>query len=86
MKELIHDNHPSIDLRITNKEKSSELSCNSFYLQDSSVNVNLISELNESHSSIIIPLNSILHLNGKNEVVVDEINYPWDFLKGSGVG
>lgn len=35
----------------------------------------------ESNSSITIPINSILRINEEGEVVIDEIDYPWDFLK-----
>jgi NDP-sugar pyrophosphorylase family protein len=35
----------------------------------------------ESNSSIKIPINSILHINAEGELVIDEMGYPWEFLK-----
>jgi NDP-sugar pyrophosphorylase family protein len=29
----------------------------------------------------MVPINSILHFNAEGEPVIDEIGYPWDFLK-----
>lgn len=37
--------------------------------------------MKEPTSLIIIPTNSILHFDAESELVIDEIKYPWNFLK-----
>jgi NDP-sugar pyrophosphorylase family protein len=37
--------------------------------------------VNPDSSTLIIPYHSILHVDKDGKLLVDEINYPWDFLK-----
>ena len=57
-----------IDQSINSKEKSSDTTS--------------ITKLKDpTLSTVRISCNSILHLDKKGEVLIEEINYPWDFLK-----
>jgi len=79
---LIHEYFPAITITITKtKEVFQKSSNHNSHSQNLSLRTNLLTSLNESTSSIRIPFNSILHLNAEAELIIDETNYPWDFLK-----
>ncbi len=85
LNELIHQTYPSIDLTTSSvkdgfegstdhKSGSRSLSLCRGLLSDS---LHITPEITE----LRIQLNSILHFDELNRLVVDVIRYPWDFLK-----
>lgn len=78
---LIHQYFPSIDVTLTKTKDTFQETINH---NSHSRNASLGSELTRLKgptSSIRIPSNSILHISAEGGLVIDEINYPWDFLK-----
>ena len=82
---LFHEYFPSIDITITKTKRVFQKSANHrnphLQKQNAAVRNNLMTSLEESTSSIRIPFNSILHINAEGELVIDEADYPWDFLR-----
>ncbi|TVP39720.1 hypothetical protein NARC_130059 [Candidatus Nitrosocosmicus arcticus] len=79
---LIHEYFPAITITITKTREVFQKSSNHYSpSQNGSLQTDLLASLNESTSSIRIPFNSILHINSETELVIDETNHPWDFLK-----
>lgn len=83
LNDLIQRHFPSID--ITNRKSKhvfqGKINRNS-YPEQISLNTNVITKLEGPASSTLrIPSNSILHFDKGGQLVIDKINYPWDFLK-----
>lgn len=83
LKNLILQYFPSTNVSIAKTrhvlEKSSNR--NSSSQIGSHATESLTALVNSESSTMTIPFNSILHLNKDGNIVVDEILYPWDFLK-----
>jgi len=78
---LIHQHFPSIDVTLTQTIDTFQETINhNSHSRNASLGSDL-TRLKGPTSSIRIPSNSILHINAEGELVIDEINYPWDFLK-----
>lgn len=78
---LIHQHFPSIDVTLTKTIDTFQETINhNSHSRNASLGSDL-TRLKGPTSSIRIPSNSILHINTEGELVIDEINYPWDFLK-----
>ena len=83
LKNLIQQYFPNIDITvIKNRQGFQKPINNNLYPQKPSLLNNLQASLKEEpNSSIQVPFNSILHINTEGELSIDEICYPWDFLK-----
>ncbi len=80
---LIRHYLPNIDITvIKTKQVFQKPVYHNLRTQNTSLRNRFLTSLKqESNSTIIIPINSILHINSESEIVIDEIDYPWDFLK-----
>ncbi len=80
---LIQQHFPNIDITfMKTKQVFKKPKSHNLHSQNASLRNNLLTSLKEeSNSSIRIPFNSILHINSEGEVVINETDYPWDFLK-----
>ena len=80
---LIRQYFPNIDITVMNTKQVSQKQINhNLQSQNATLrNSFLTSMKQESNSSINIPINSISNINTEGEVVIDELYYPWDFLK-----
>jgi UDP-3-O-[3-hydroxymyristoyl] glucosamine N-acyltransferase len=82
LNDLIHQYFPSINVtHAKTKHAVQETTYSNSYLQTATHDTNLLTRLQGSTLSIIIPSNSILHFDKDGKLVLDEVNYPWDFLK-----
>lgn len=82
LNDLIHQHFPSINVTVVKTEDAVQKTINpNSSSQDISLGSNLLTRLQGSALSIRIPSNSILHFDKDGKLVLDEINYPWDFLK-----
>lgn len=80
---LIHQYFPSINITVTKIQHSFQKAINrNSHSQHITLRTAVLIGLKEPTSSIIIPINSILHIDAEGALVIDKINYPWDFLKG----
>lgn len=83
LKNLILEYFPSIDVLISrtnsNLQESSNRNSSS---KPNSPGLESVTTMEEFDSfTIMIPLTSILNTNKQGNIVIDEIRYPWDFLK-----
>ena len=84
LKNLIHEYFPSIEVTVRKGRVITQklIDGKSHLLKDSQGIDLLMASSNEpATTSIGIPFNSTVYLNKKNELIIDEIKYPWDFLK-----
>jgi len=86
LKDIILEQFPSIDVLVTRTSpqlQRSSLNENSSSrpTASSSKSVTTMSESDSSSTAIRIPFSSILYKNKQGNTVIDDIRYPWDFLK-----
>ncbi len=83
LNKLIRQYFPNIDITVIKTKQVFQKPINhNLQSQNATLRNSFLTSLEqESNSSIMIPINSILHINTEGEVVTDEIDYPWDFLK-----
>ena len=83
LKNLIHEYFPSIEVTVTKTRAVIQKTIvDKSHLQKDSQCIDLMMDSDElTKSSIRIPVNSIVYINTKDELIIDEIKYPWDFLK-----
>jgi UDP-N-acetylglucosamine diphosphorylase / glucose-1-phosphate thymidylyltransferase / UDP-N-acetylgalactosamine diphosphorylase / glucosamine-1-phosphate N-acetyltransferase / galactosamine-1-phosphate N-acetyltransferase len=82
LNDLIHQYFPSINVtHAKTKHAIQETTYSNSYSQTATHDTNLLTRLQGSTLLIIIPSNSILHFDKDGKLVLDEVNYPWDFLK-----
>ena len=83
LNEMIKQHFTSINVTYTKSKHVFRSKINhSLNSRQISLDTNVITKLEDSKSTVLrIPSNSILHIDKDGGILVDEINYPWDFLK-----
>ena len=84
LKNLILEYFPSIDISIAKMRSVLQESSNRnpSSLSNSRGSDSVTAVVNSGSPTMTIPFNSILHINKDgNNIVIDEIVYPWDFMK-----
>jgi acetyltransferase-like isoleucine patch superfamily enzyme len=85
VKELIHQRYPSVKITSSSiKDDLERSTVHKFGFKSHSLCRGFLSNSNQfapEVTEVKIQLNSILSLNESNKLIVDIIQYPWDFLK-----
>jgi NDP-sugar pyrophosphorylase family protein len=83
LNDMIKQRFPSINITYTKSKHVFQSKINRrLNSRQMSLDTNVITKLDDPKSSTLrIPTNSILHFDKDGKLLVDKINYPWDFLK-----